>query len=73
LLLVLSLGAIGLSSQSYGYNAFVPFMVSNLNRLQKLLVERAMSDFDGAVQAAKGIAGNAKPIRDLVHLEEFSR
>jgi hypothetical protein len=38
-LLVLSIGAVGLSSQSYGYNALVPLMVSNLNRLQNLLVE----------------------------------
>jgi cytochrome c556 len=67
-LLVLSVGAIGLSSQGYGYNALVPLMVSNLNRLQNLLVELAMSDFEGAAQAAKGIAGNAKAIHDLAHL-----
>jgi hypothetical protein len=55
-------------SRSYGYNALVPLMVSNLNRLQNLLVELAMSDFEGAAQAAKGIAGNAKAIHDLAHL-----
>jgi cytochrome c556 len=43
-------------------------MVSNLNRLQNLLVELAMSDFEGAAQAAKGIAANAKAIHDLAHL-----
>ncbi len=67
-LLVLSVGAIGLSSQGYGYNALVPLVVPNLNRLQSLLVEPAMSDFEGAAQAAKGIVGNAKAIRDLAHL-----
>jgi HPt (histidine-containing phosphotransfer) domain-containing protein len=61
-------GAVGLSSQSYGYNALVLLMVSNLNRLQNLLVELAMSDFEGAAQAAKGIAGSAKAIHDLAHL-----
>ena len=66
--LVLILGAMGLSSQSYGYNALVPLMISNLNRLQNLLVELAMSDFEGVAQAAKGIAGNAKAIHDLAHL-----
>jgi cytochrome c556 len=43
-------------------------MVSNLNRLQNLLVELAMTDFEGAAQAAKGIAGNAQAIRDLAHV-----
>lgn len=66
--LVLSVGAVGLSSQSYGYNALVPLMVSNLKRLQNLLVELAMSDFEGAAEAAKGISGNAKAIHDLAHL-----
>jgi cytochrome c556 len=68
LLLGLCLGVLGLVSRSYGYNALVPFMVSNLNRLQNLLVELAMSDFEGVAQAAKGVAGNAKAIHDLAHL-----
>lgn len=67
-LLGLSIGAIGLSPHTYGYNALVPLMVSNLNRLQNLLVELAMSDFEGAAQVAKSIAGNAKAIHDLAHL-----
>jgi cytochrome c556 len=66
--LVLCVGALGMVSRSYGYNALVPLMVSNLNRLQNLLVELAMSDFEGAAQAAKGIAGNAKAIHDLAHI-----
>jgi hypothetical protein len=67
-LFVLCVGALGMVSRSYGYNALVPLMVSNLYRLQNLLVELAMSDFEGAAQAAKGIAGNAKAIHDLAHL-----
>jgi hypothetical protein len=43
-------------------------MVSSLNRVQNLLVELAMSDFDGVAQTAKGIAGNAKAIHDSAHL-----
>ena len=60
--------ALGLVSRSYGDNALVPLMVSNLNRLQNLLVEVAMSDFEGAARAAQGLAGNAEAIHDLAHL-----
>ncbi|HXH14276.1 MAG TPA: cytochrome c [Alphaproteobacteria bacterium] len=67
-LLMLCIGAIGLAPRSYGYNALVPLMISNLSRLQNLVVELAMSDFEGVAQAAKGLVGNAKAIRDLAHL-----
>lgn len=66
--LVLGMAATGLASRGYGYNALVPLVISNLNRLQNLMVELAMSDFEGVTQAAKGIAGNAKAIHDLAHL-----
>ena len=32
-LLVLFVGGLGMVSRSYGYNALVPLMVSNLNRI----------------------------------------
>ena len=68
LLLALGVGAAGLAAQVYAYNALVHLMVSNLSRLQTLVVELSMSDFEGVAQAAKGISGNAKAIHDLAHL-----
>jgi hypothetical protein len=52
--------ALGLVSRSYGYDALVPSMASNLNRRQNLPAELAMSDFEGAGRAAQGLAGNRR-------------
>jgi hypothetical protein len=67
-LLAVCVGGMGLLSQTDGYNALVPLMISNLNRLQNVLVELAMSDFEGVAQAARGLVGNAKASRALAHL-----
>ena len=65
-LLVLCVGALGMVSRSYGYNALVPLMISNLSRLQSLVVELAMSDFEGAARAA-----NSSTIRGPLNDEGF--
>jgi cytochrome c556 len=66
LVIGIGLGMVILSPHSYGYNALVPHMIANLNRLHNIVVGIAMTDFERVAEEAGGLVTNGKVIRGLV-------
>lgn len=66
LVMGIGLGTLILSSHSYGYNALVPHMIANLNRLHNMVVGMAMTDFERVAEEAAGLVTNGRVIRGLV-------